>query len=141
MHAQLFWCPAALIEEDWNRNVLINVDASGKISTIKQEVPSADVDTTCQRLNGVVVAGMPNLHSHAHQRAMAGLAERATQNRDSFWSWRRMMYQMVEKIEAEDLYHIACMLYIEMLEAGYTRVAEFQYLHHDPRGKPYANRA
>ncbi|WP_426689728.1 formimidoylglutamate deiminase [Rhodanobacter ginsengiterrae] len=85
-----------------------------------------------------VLPGMPNLHSHAFQRAMAGLAERRSKADDSFWSWRETMYAFAAAITPEQLRAIATQLYVEMLKAGYTRVCEFHYLHHQPDGTPYA---
>lgn len=85
--------------------------------------------------------GIPNLHSHAFQRAMAGLAERQTHPQDSFWTWRETMYGFAAKLTPEALRDIAAMLYVEMLEAGYTSVSEFHYLHHAPDGRPYDNPA
>ncbi|HET7656492.1 MAG TPA: formimidoylglutamate deiminase [Luteimonas sp.] len=81
--------------------------------------------------------GIPNLHSHAFQRAMAGLAERQTDPKDSFWTWRETMYRMAARFDPDTLYAVAAQLYAEMLEAGYTRVCEFHYLHHAPDGRPY----
>ena len=81
--------------------------------------------------------GIPNLHSHAFQRAMAGLTERRTNPSDSFWTWRELMYRFAARITPESLYAIAAQLYVEMLEAGYTTVCEFHYLHHQPNGRPY----
>ena len=81
--------------------------------------------------------GIPNLHSHAFQRAMAGLAERQTDPRDSFWTWRETMYRMAARFDPDTLHAVAAQLYAEMLEAGYTRVCEFHYLHHAPDGRPY----
>jgi formimidoylglutamate deiminase len=86
------------------------------------------------------IPGMPNLHSHAFQRAMAGLAERQTNPQDSFWTWRELMYRFASKIRPEQLHAIAAQAYVEMLEAGYTSVCEFHYLHHQPNGQPYADR-
>jgi formimidoylglutamate deiminase len=83
------------------------------------------------------VAGMPNLHSHAFQRAMAGLAERQSDANDSFWTWRELMYRFAGRITPETQYAIAAQLFVEMLEAGYTSVCEFHYLHHRPDGRPY----
>ena len=88
-----------------------------------------------------VLPGVPNLHSHAFQRAMAGLAERQTHPQDSFWTWREVMYGFAAKLTPEALRDIAAMLYVEMLEAGYTSVCEFHYLHHAPDGRPYADPA
>ena len=89
--------------------------------------------------NGPVVPGMPNLHSHAFQRAMAGLTQKAGPEGDSFWAWRELMYRFLARLTPDDVEAIATQLYVEMLQAGYTSVAEFHYLHHDPQGKPYAN--
>jgi formimidoylglutamate deiminase len=84
---------------------------------------------------------MPNLHSHAFQRAVAGLTEYRGQEQDSFWSWRALMYQFAARSRPEQLEAIATWLYIEMLEAGYTSVCEFHYVHHDQDGTPYADDA
>ena len=89
--------------------------------------------------NGWRVPGIANLHSHAFQRAMAGLAERQTDPRDSFWTWRETMYRMAARFDPESLHAVASQLYVEMLEAGYTSVCEFHYLHHSPDGTPYAD--
>lgn len=87
------------------------------------------------------IEGMPNLHSHAFQRAMAGLTERQTNPSDSFWTWRELMYRFASRITPEQLHAIAAQLYVEMLEAGYTSVCEFHYLHHQTNGLPYENSA
>lgn len=86
---------------------------------------------------GWPLPGIPNLHSHAFQRAMAGLAERQTDPADSFWTWRETMYAMAARFTPELLHAVASQLYVEMLEAGYTTVCEFHYLHHAPDGRPY----
>jgi formimidoylglutamate deiminase len=85
--------------------------------------------------------GMPNLHSHAFQRAMAGLAERRGPGDDSFWTWRETMYAFASRIDPDGLQAIAAQLYVEMLKAGYTHVCEFHYLHNAPDGTPYADPA
>jgi formimidoylglutamate deiminase len=82
--------------------------------------------------------GIANLHSHAFQRAMAGLAERQTHPSDSFWTWRETMYRMAARFGPDALHAVAAQLYVEMLEAGYTSVCEFHYLHHAPDGVAYA---
>jgi formimidoylglutamate deiminase len=87
------------------------------------------------------VPGVPNLHSHAFQRAMAGLAERQTHPEDSFWTWRETMYRFAARMTPESVHAVATQLYVEMLEAGYTSVCEFHYLHHAPDGQPYADPA
>ncbi len=88
-----------------------------------------------------VLPGMPNLHSHAFQRAMAGLAERRGPGEDSFWTWREVMYAFATRVGPDELRAIATQLYVEMLKVGYTQVCEFHYLHHQPDGTPYADPA
>ena len=88
-----------------------------------------------------VVPGIANLHSHAFQRAMAGLTERQQSEADSFWTWREWMYRFAATLSPDDVQAIARQLYIEMLEAGFTSVCEFHYLHHDVDGRPYARPA
>ncbi|HVU80571.1 MAG TPA: formimidoylglutamate deiminase, partial [Rhodanobacteraceae bacterium] len=85
--------------------------------------------------------GVPNLHSHAFQRAMAGLAERRGPGDDSFWTWRETMYGFASRISPDALRAVAAQLYVEMLKVGYTHVCEFHYLHNAPDGAPYADRA
>jgi formimidoylglutamate deiminase len=133
-----FHCPSALLPEGWRRNVLIGVDDDGFIRSIgaDQSVPPDGC-----RLPGPVLPGMVNAHSHAFQRLMAGLAERPGGGEDSFWSWRERMYALVARLTPDHVQAIARYLYIEMLKAGYTAVAEFQYLHHDDQGRPYAEPA
>ncbi|MBA3929602.1 formimidoylglutamate deiminase [Pseudoxanthomonas japonensis] len=87
------------------------------------------------------VPGIANLHSHAFQRAMAGLAERQTHPEDSFWTWREIMYRFAARMDPDSTYAVATQLYAEMLEAGYTTVCEFHYVHHQPDGGPYDDRA
>ena len=82
--------------------------------------------------------GIPNLHSHAFQRAMAGMAEKRLHPTDSFWTWRETMYDMAQRFTPDDLYAVARLLYMEMLKAGYTTVCEFHYVHHDVDGSPYS---
>lgn len=88
-----------------------------------------------------LVPGIANLHSHAFQRAMAGMAERQTHPQDSFWTWRETMYRFADRFTPQTLRAVAAQLYAEMLEAGYTTVCEFHYLHHAPGGTPYADPA
>ena len=89
----------------------------------------------------LILPGLPNIHSHAFQRAMAGLAERQGDPQDSFWTWREQMYRFAGRITPESLHDIAAQLYVEMLEAGYTSVCEFHYLHHQAGGQPHADPA
>jgi formimidoylglutamate deiminase len=92
-----------------------------------------------EKLAGPAVPAIPNLHSHAFQRGMAGLGEKRTSQGDDFWSWREVMYRFLDRVTPEDAEAIATHLYVEMAEAGYSRVAEFHYLHNDPDGRPYAD--
>lgn len=132
-----FFAERALLPEGWANNVRLEVSADGLLTRIQAD-SSAD---GAERLRGPLLPGMPNLHSHAFQRAMAGLAEVAGNPNDSFWTWRDLMYRLVGKISPDQLGIIARQLYIEMLKAGYTSVAEFHYVHHDSNGQPYADPA
>ncbi|KJA10399.1 N-formimino-L-glutamate deiminase [Acidovorax temperans] len=128
----------ALLPTGWARNVLIAWDGAGRIA---QVAPGATAPAGVPTAAGPVIPGMPNLHSHAFQRAFAGLTEYRGQAEDSFWSWRNLMYRFAQRITPESLEAIATWLYIEMLEAGYTSVCEFHYVHHDTDGRPYADDA
>lgn len=127
----------ALMPEGWADDVLISVDENGWITAVQPGQKAA----VAERLEGPVMPGMTNLHSHAFQRAMAGLTERATGDKDSFWTWRETMYKFLETMGPEDQEAIAAQLYVEMLKSGYTSVGEFHYLHHQPDGKPYTDLA
>jgi len=128
-----FFFDNALLPSGWVKNVCIDTDTDGWISGITQGITVSDAD----HYDHIAIPGMPNLHSHAFQRAMAGRAEIKGPNDDNFWTWRQAMYQFVEQLNPDDLKVIARLLYVEMLEAGYTSVAEFHYLHHTPSGHPY----
>lgn len=129
-----FFARAALLPRGWARDILLRTDECGILTEIRT---GARPTRNAVRLAGPVLPGMPNLHSHAFQRAMAGLAESAGKDVDNFWTWREVMYKFVAHLEPEQLGAIAAQLYMEMLKAGYTSVAEFHYLHHQPGGKPY----
>ncbi|MFZ9348546.1 MAG: formimidoylglutamate deiminase [Arenimonas sp.] len=94
---------------------------------------------TLSTMDRFILPAIANSHSHAFQRAMAGLTERRGDPADSFWTWREQMYRFASRINPEQLYAIAAQLYGEMLEAGYSHVCEFHYLHHQPDGRPYAD--
>ena len=89
--------------------------------------------------HAILVPGMSNVHSHAFQRAMAGLTEMPGPGNDNFWSWRDLMYRFALSFDPDQIEAVAAQLYIEMLEAGFTRVGEFHYLHHDADGAPYSD--
>lgn len=137
MSSRRYYAAHALLPQGWARDVCLTVDAAGFLSAIEPDCTAADAE----RLAGPVIPGMPNLHSHAFQRAMAGLTEKGGPVGDSFWSWREQMYRFLERLTPDDVEVIATRLYIEMLEAGYTSVAEFHYLHHDASGAPYSDPA
>ena len=127
----------ALLPEGWAAEVLIDIDGAGRIVAVRP-APAAG-ERAFERLDGFVVPGMANLHSHAFQRAMAGLAEARTSATDSFWTWRDLMYRFAARITPEQVHDIAAHLYVEMLKAGFTAVAEFHYLHHDAGGARFAD--
>jgi formimidoylglutamate deiminase len=101
-------------------------------------MPNSAVPPT-RSAGGWRLPAIANLHSHAFQRAMAGMAERQTDPADSFWTWRETMYRFATRFEPQTLQAVAAQLYAEMLEAGYTRVCEFHYLHHAPDGSAYSD--
>jgi formimidoylglutamate deiminase len=132
-----FFAERALLPSGWANNVRLEVSTTGVITHIALDVEASGAEL----LNGPLLPGMPNLHSHAFQRAMAGLAEVAGNPNDSFWTWRDLMYRLVGQISPQQLGVIARQLYIEMLKGGFTSVAEFHYVHQDTNGKSYANPA
>jgi formimidoylglutamate deiminase len=127
----------ALLPTGWARDVVLAIAGDGTIARIGTGAVEADAE----RVAGPVVAGMPNLHSHAFQRALAGRTGRAHAGGDSFWTWRQAMYALLDRVDADAFEAIAAQAYVEMLKAGYTGVAEFHYVHHDPMGRPYADPA
>jgi formimidoylglutamate deiminase len=129
--------PYALLPGGWAADVRIDIDADGSIASIAAASPRDGA----RLLNGPAIAGMPNVHSHAFQRAFAGCAERDVTGDDTFWTWRRAMYGLAARLDPDDLEAIAAQVYVEMLEAGYTAVGEFHYLHHDRDGRPYTRRS
>lgn len=132
------WCPHALLPTGWAPDVLLRWTPAGRLTDV---LPHQPRPTSGECFDHPVIPGMPNLHSHAFQRAFAGLTEFRGQAQDSFWSWRELMYRFAGRITPEQLEAIATWLYIEMLEAGYTTVCEFNYLHLDTEGRPYADDA
>jgi formimidoylglutamate deiminase len=137
MGTRRYFAEHAWLPHGWESDVRIAVDDSGAIASVDDDASRDDAES----LGRFVIPGMPNLHSHAFQRAMAGLAERQTHAEDSFWTWRETMYAFAGRIDPDSLRAIASQLYVEMLKAGYTQVCEFHYLHHQPNGLPYADPA
>ncbi len=125
----------ALTAQGWQQDVLISIGTDGMIADVQKAKAPAGTPTF-----PLVLPGMSNVHSHAFQRAMAGLTEyTGGAGRDNFWSWREVMYDFLEKLTPEHIEGIARRFYIELLKGGYTAVGEFHYLHNDSSGKPYAS--
>jgi formiminoglutamate deiminase len=123
----------ALLPTGWARNVRLGL-ADGRIGTV-----TAGAAPDGAEAHGIALPGLPNLHSHTFQRAMAGLAEYRGAGDDNFWSWREQMYRFALRMTPDDVESVAAQAFAEMLEAGFTAVAEFHYLHNAPDGAPYGN--
>jgi formimidoylglutamate deiminase len=126
----------ALLPEGWASDVLVEIDGRGRIAAVNAK----PAETGIERIEGFVIPGMANLHSHAFQRAMAGFNEARTHRTDSFWTWRDVMYRFAARITPEQVHDVAAHLYVEMLKGGFTAVGEFHYLHHDAGGVRFADR-
>lgn len=136
-----FWSATALLSGGWAQDVRFTL-ADGLISEIATGVAAEPGDAVHQ----ITLPGLANVHSHAFQRGMAGLAEHrgvgpGGNTDDNFWSWREVMYRFLDRLTPDDMEAIAAMAYAEMLETGYTHVGEFHYLHNDADGRPYADPA
>lgn len=124
-----FFARKALLPEGWTDNVHFSID-HGRLDGIEIGVQASSGEVQA----GFVIPGLCNAHSHAFQRALAGHTEqRSPAGRDSFWTWRERMYELAGRVDATALTAIARQVYCEMLNTGYTSVAEFHYLHRDPR--------
>lgn len=127
------WAERALLTSGWQSRVRVDVDARGRIESVAH-----DTQPTGARCD-ILLPAPVNVHSHAFQRAMAGLTEsRGDDPTDSFWTWRRLMYRFLDRLDPDQVQHIAAFVQMEMLEAGYATNVEFHYLHHQPGGVPYA---
>ena len=136
--SQALFARDALLPGGWARDVLLRWNDAGVLTQVDvaQPRPAGVAEAA-----GPLIPGMPNLHSHAFQRAFAGLTEHRAEAHDSFWSWRTLMYRFAARLGPQQMEAIATWLYAEMLEAGYTSVCEFQYVHHDRDGRAYADDA
>lgn len=130
----MLWFETALLPHGWAPNVRVET-REGLIARIETGVAAAPGDER----HVLAVPGLCNVHSHAFQRGMAGLAEIRGPAGDDFWTWRNVMYRFLDRLTPDDVEAIAALAYAEMLESGFTRVAEFHYLHHDSTGVPYAD--
>lgn len=135
--ARQLWAPQAWICGGWQPQVLLDIDRSGHFRQVRSGVPPPEGATV---LPGPVLPGMVNAHSHAFQRAFAGLAERRSGADDDFWGWRDRMYAVALRVSPDALRAVASQLYAELLQGGYTQVCEFHYLQHQPDGQPYPDR-
>ena len=124
-----------LLANGWTTDQTLTIEAGVIIAIENGLIEGAEI------ADGAVIPGMVNCHSHAFQRAFAGFSEQGSEGQDSFWTWRKIMYQFLAQLTEVDAKVIAKQLYIEMLKMGYTRVAEFHYLHHDITGKVYGEKA
>ena len=131
MKSTNFHFSSALTDQGWKNDVSISVDGQG---TIERVTPDSK---TGSRINGIAIPAVANVHSHAHQRFMQGLAEKAGPGTDSFWTWREIMYGFALRLGPEDLQAVAAQLYMESLKSGFSVIGEFHYLHHQPDGTPY----
>src|SRR5258706_10856955 len=127
----------ALLPSGWARDVLVEWDGAGLITGVVANAAPG----SAPRAAGPLLPGIANVHSHAFQRAMAGLAEFRGHPTDDFWTWREEMYRLVRLLTPDDIEAIARHLYIEMLKHGYTTVAEFHYMHNDADGRHYPDKA
>ena len=121
-----------LLPDGWARDLRISIEGDRISGVVTKAAPSPG-DLRVE----ILIPGLPNLHSHAFQRGFSGLTETRGPGRDNFWSWRETMYRFALSVSPEDVEALAALAYIEMLEAGFTRVGEFHYLHHAPDGRPY----
>ncbi len=134
---QLLFAERALLADGWADDVVFSIGDEGRIAGVERNASPIGAS----RLSGPVVPAVADLHSHAFQRAMAGLTEVAGQGDDSFWTWREEMYRLVSLLTPDDVVAIAAKLQVELLKGGFGRVAEFHYLHHGADGRPYAEPA
>ena len=130
----------ARLPAGWARDVALTVE-NGVITAIATGADPGSVPGGAERVKGAAVPALTNLHSHAFQRAMAGLAERARAGVEDFWAWREAMYRFLDRLTPDQMEAIAAMLYAELAEGGYAGVVEFHYLHNAPDGRAYADPA
>ena len=124
----------ALLPGGWGRDIRVTVDG-GRIAAIEAGMPSSGATER----HALGLPGLGNGHSHAFQRAMAGLTEWKDAAAASFWTWRDTMYRFLDGFGPDEVEAVTAQAYVEMLEAGFTRVGEFHYLHHDSSGAEYAD--
>lgn len=133
------WARRAWVGDGWAERVLLRIGADGRWSEVSAGVGEPPPDT--ERIDGDLLPGLVDAHSHAFQRVFVGMAERREGGgrNDDFWSWRERMYRVANRIAPSQLRAVAAHLYLELLRGGYTHVCEFHYLQHDVDGRPYAD--
>ena len=149
---EIIWAKKALTSQGWQCDVCVVAGDSGQILSVEIDYPPNQnniaeknaLSQNCKSSNvGILLSAPVNLHSHAFQRAMAGMSEYrrpvGENGQDNFWTWRNLMFRFVDNLTPDDIVSIAALLQMEMLEAGFSTVCEFHYLHHQPGGKPYDN--
>lgn len=122
----------ARLQIGWSENVRLTF-TDGAITGVDPNAPLQAGDLKVDTL----LPALSNLHSHSFQRAMAGMTERRAEGRDSFWTWRTLMYRFLDHLRPDQVQAIAALTFMEMQEAGYAAVAEFHYVHHQPAGVAY----
>ncbi len=142
-----FHAPLALLPGGWADDVTLEATPSGMLSRVESGAGEAVEGSSAVPLDGIVVPGIPNVHSHAFQRALAGLTESPPARpagidgaANTFWHWRETLYHFIRRLTPDDIHTVASFAYMEMLRAGTTSVSEFHYLHRDPEGGPYPER-
>ena len=127
-----FFFDTALLPQGWTSRVRVTVEDGVILAVTPNTSPEPD-----DIHEASVLPGLPNVHSHAFQRAMAGLAERRGPGQDSFWTWREVMYRFLGRLDPDMVEAVAAYAYADMLEAGFTAVGEFHYLHRAADGGLY----
>lgn len=136
---QRIWAKQALTSKGWQSSVLVEIDVSGHFSSVKTNVSKSSLEADIHRC-GILCPAPANIHSHAFQRAMAGMTERrGSDPGDNFWAWRKLMYRFLDQLTPDDIEVVAAFVQMEMLEAGYAANTEFHYMHHQNDGTPYDN--
>jgi formimidoylglutamate deiminase len=133
------FAPVALLPDGWARDVRVALDDDGRLAEVQPDACEQPGDRVLT--DRALLPAPSNLHGHAFQRGLAGLAERPGEGPDGFWTWRETMYRFLERLTPEDVEAIAALVQVELAEAGFAATAEFHYLHHGPDGAPYADRA
>jgi formimidoylglutamate deiminase len=128
----------ALLPQGWAEDVAVDLAEDGTIAAVAANAEANGAEA----VGGPLLPAMPNVHSHAFQRGLAGRTGRHSHDRsDTFWTWRDVVYDFLDRIDADALEAVTAQTFVEMAKAGYTTVAEFHYVHHDAEGKPLADLA